>query len=93
VLRECPQHILHAVDTVLAVLSATSNPNVRSAYRELPPDRIRHPHLTSAQRLQIWQRMEGTWLTRRADVLDRNGRLAALKKVEPDAFHAVMPVA
>jgi hypothetical protein len=89
-LRECPQHILHAVDTVLA---ATPNPNVRSAYRELPLDRIRHPHLTSAQRLQIWQRMESTWLTNRADVLDRNGRLAALKEVEPGAFHAVMPVA
>jgi hypothetical protein len=48
VLRECPQHILHAVDTVLAVLAATTNPNVRSAYRELPLDRILHLHLTSA---------------------------------------------
>jgi hypothetical protein len=93
VLRQCPQHILHAVDTVLAVLAATPDPNVRSAYRELPLDRNRilHPHLTSAQRLQIWQRMLGTWLTSIADVLDRNGRLAALKKVEPEAFHAVIP--
>jgi hypothetical protein len=37
--------------------------------------------------------MEGTWLTSRADVLDRNGRLAALKEVEPDSFREVMPVA
>jgi hypothetical protein len=35
--------------------------------------------------------MEGTWLTSIADVLDRNGRLAALREVDPDAFHAVMP--
>jgi hypothetical protein len=37
--------------------------------------------------------LESTLLTSRADVLDRNGRLAALKEVEPDAFHAVIPVA
>jgi hypothetical protein len=64
VLQQCPDHILHAVDNVLAFHAAFSDRaigrNMRSAYRELPLELIHHPQLTSALRLQIWQRMEST---------------------------------